>query len=222
MYHVIGTAPASAAYPGLWVTADAFRLQVDALARRASPRSTLDTVLDAWAGRARLPTRPVVAQLRRRLPAARGRWPRPCSPARRWPGVLNLVVAQPRRAGGRPRDGCSRHDLRRLGDRRPHAHPPRPDDPGRAPRCGASVAGSRAAIRRRLRRAGRRLLLPAGRCDATVEEAAVRTAGYRAATTERPGRGARRRDDRLALPRLRVDAAATAADDGPAPACGPR
>jgi len=71
------------------------------------------------------------------------------------------------------------------------------------------VAGSRAEIRRTFGVAADAFCYPAGRFDPAVE-AAVHAAGYRAATTERPG-AARPHDDRYALPRIRVSAGDPAA-----------
>jgi peptidoglycan/xylan/chitin deacetylase (PgdA/CDA1 family) len=67
------------------------------------------------------------------------------------------------------------------------------------------VAGSRAAIQKAFGVPVDAFCYPAGRFDATVE-AAVRAAGYRAATTELPG-AATPAQDRFALSRIRVDAA---------------
>ncbi|MES1193055.1 MAG: polysaccharide deacetylase family protein, partial [Solirubrobacterales bacterium] len=65
------------------------------------------------------------------------------------------------------------------------------------------VAGSRTAIKERFGVPVNAFCYPAGRYDATVE-AAVRAAGYRAATTVEDG-VARASADRYALPRIRVD-----------------
>jgi peptidoglycan/xylan/chitin deacetylase (PgdA/CDA1 family) len=66
------------------------------------------------------------------------------------------------------------------------------------------IAGSRARIRSAFGVPVDAFCYPAGRFDPVVE-AAVRVAGFRAATTELPG-AARPGGDRYALPRIRVDA----------------
>jgi peptidoglycan/xylan/chitin deacetylase (PgdA/CDA1 family) len=71
------------------------------------------------------------------------------------------------------------------------------------------LAGSRTALRRRFGVAVDAFCYPAGRFNATVQ-AAVRAAGYRAATTEIPG-AAKPSGDRYALPRIRVDGGESAA-----------
>jgi peptidoglycan/xylan/chitin deacetylase (PgdA/CDA1 family) len=207
MYHVIGTPPAGAAYPGLWVTGAAFRAQIDALASAGYEAVTLDQVLDAWRGRARLPDHPIVLSFDDGY-LGQGRIAAPVLAARRWPGVINVVLHNLGVPGGISatrlrsmlRAGweldahtLTHRDLTTLG----------PADLRR------EVAGSRAVLRRRFGVPVDAFCYPAGRYDATVE-AAVRAAGYRAATTERPG-AARPADDRYALPRLRVNG-----DDGAA------
>jgi peptidoglycan/xylan/chitin deacetylase (PgdA/CDA1 family) len=71
------------------------------------------------------------------------------------------------------------------------------------------VAGARAALRRALGVPVEFFCYPAGRFNATVE-AAVRAAGYLAATTTAPGVAAPGQDP-YALPRIRVSATDTAA-----------
>jgi peptidoglycan/xylan/chitin deacetylase (PgdA/CDA1 family) len=207
MYHVIGTPPASAAYPGLWVSGRDFQAQVDALARAGYRAVTLDTVLDAWRGRARLPAHPVVLSFDDGY-LGQGRVAGPILAARHWPGVINIVLANLGTPGGisptRVRElvragwevdahTLTHRDLTALG----------PAD------LRHEIAGSRAALRRRFGVPVDAFCYPAGRFDAAVE-AAVRAAGYRAATTELPG-AARPANDRFALPRLRVDGGESAA-----------
>ena len=207
MYHVIGTPRPGTPLPGLWVTAEAFRAQVAALAAAGFQGVTLDTVLDAWSGRARLPPHPVVLSFDDGY-LGQGTVAGPVLAARRWPGVINVVLKNVGIPGGisgtRLRQlkaqgweidahTLTHRDLTTLG----------PDDLRR------EIAGSRAELRRRFAAAVDAFCYPAGRFDATVE-AAVRAAGYRAATTEING-AARPGDDRFALPRVRVDGGDSAA-----------
>jgi hypothetical protein len=48
MYHLVNTPPPGTVYPELWVPADAFRAQVQALADAGYRGVTLDQVLDNW------------------------------------------------------------------------------------------------------------------------------------------------------------------------------
>jgi peptidoglycan/xylan/chitin deacetylase (PgdA/CDA1 family) len=71
------------------------------------------------------------------------------------------------------------------------------------------IAGSRQRLRKEFGVPVATFCYPAGRYDQTVERA-VRAAGYRAATTVEPG-AARPGDDRMALPRIRVNGGESAA-----------
>jgi peptidoglycan/xylan/chitin deacetylase (PgdA/CDA1 family) len=200
MYHVIGTPPAGAPYPELWVPARRFRAQLARLARAGYRGVTLSQVWAAWHGGPGLPRHPVVvsfddgydSQYRIAAPALRRLG---------WRGVLNLEVHNLHVAGG-----LSERQVRALLargwelDAHTLTHPDLTQvDPARLKR---EVAGSRAVLRRRFGVPVAFFCYPAGRYDATVEQA-VRAAGYRAATTTQPGRAAPG-GDRFALPRLRV------------------
>jgi peptidoglycan/xylan/chitin deacetylase (PgdA/CDA1 family) len=202
MYHVIAPAPAGAKYAGLWVAPAALRAQVAALATAGYTGVTLDRVLDAWEGRDALPPHPVVLSFDDGY-LSQGTAAGAVLRAAGWPGVLNLawhnLGAPGGLTAGRVRtmiaDGweIDAHSL---------THPDLTTlDPAGVRR---EIAGSRAAIRRAFGVAADAFCYPAGRFDPAVE-AAVRAAGYRAATTERPG-AARPRDDHYALPRIRVSA----------------
>jgi peptidoglycan/xylan/chitin deacetylase (PgdA/CDA1 family) len=202
MYHVIATSPPGATYAGLWVAPGALRAEVAALAAAGYTGVTLDTVLDAWSGRATLPPHPVVLSFDDGY-LSQGKAAGDVLRAAHWPGVLNLAWRNLGTPGGLTRgrvlamirDGweidahsLTHPDLTTLG---PAA-------------LQHEIAGSRAAIQRAFGVRADAFCYPAGRFDPAVE-AAVRAAGYRAATTERPG-AARPGDDHYALPRIRVDA----------------
>lgn len=201
MYHVIGTPKPGTPLPELWVTPQNFSAQVGALAAAGYQAVTLTAVLDAWRGRGRLPPRPVVLSFDDGY-LGQGKYAGVVLAARRWPGVLNLAVDNIGIAGGltvtRIRamlaagwelasHSLTHPDLTTLG----------------ADALRREVAGSRAELRRRFGVPVSTFCYPAGRHDATVV-AAVRAAGYRAATTVMPGI-ARPGDDRMLLPRVRVN-----------------
>jgi peptidoglycan/xylan/chitin deacetylase (PgdA/CDA1 family) len=202
MYHVIAPAPAGAKYAGLWVAPGALHAQVRALAAAGYTGVTLDRVLDAWQGRAVLPGHPVVLSFDDGY-LSQGISAGDVLRAVHWPGVLNLAWHNLGTPGGLTasrvrtmiRDGweIDAHTI---------THP----DLTTLDAAGLrrEIAGSRARIRKAFGVPADAFCYPAGRFDAKVA-AAVRAAGYRAATTELPG-AARPRDDRYALPRIRVDA----------------
>jgi peptidoglycan/xylan/chitin deacetylase (PgdA/CDA1 family) len=200
MYHVIGTPPAGAPYPELWVPAARFRAQLARLAKAGYHGVTLGQVWAAWHGGAGLPRKPVVvsfddgyySQYRVAAPALRKLG---------WRGVLNLEVGNLHVAGG-----LSARQVRSMVargwelDAHTLTHPDLTQvDPMRLKR---EVAGSRSMLRHRFGVAVAFFCYPSGRYDATVEQA-VRAAGYRGATTTDPG-PARPGGDRFALPRFRV------------------
>ena len=197
MYHAIRTAPAGARLPSLFVAPRAFSAHIRALRRAGYSAVTLQRVWDAWQGRAKLPRRPVVlsfddgyeSQVRIALPLLR---------RERWPGVLNLALDWIDDLGGEDAvrrlvdagwqiDGHSRThpDLTRLADAE----------------LAEETAGARAELRRRLGVSANFFAYPAGRYDARVV-AAVRRAGYLAATTVR--RGFARPDAPYELARVQV------------------
>jgi peptidoglycan/xylan/chitin deacetylase (PgdA/CDA1 family) len=207
MYHTIASAPAGARYAGLWVAPAALRAQVAALARAGFHGVTLDAVLDGWAGKDTLPPHPVVLSFDDGY-LSQGKDAGAILRAQGWPGVLNLALHNLDTPGGLTvsrvktmvRDGweIDAHSL---------THPDLPTLDAAALR--REVAGSRAAIRDRFGVPVDAFCYPAGRFDATVE-AAVKAAGYRAATTELPG-AAHARGDRFQLPRIRIDRGDSAA-----------
>jgi peptidoglycan/xylan/chitin deacetylase (PgdA/CDA1 family) len=207
MYHLVNTPPPGTAYPELWVPPDAFRAQMQALARAGFRAVTLDALLDNWQHRIALPAKPVVisfddgygSQVRNAMPIMR---------SMHWPGVLNLEVKNLSIAGG-----ITRAQVRRLiaagweidAHTITHADLTTLD----AAALRREVAGSRAALRRDFHVPVDNFAYPAGRYDAAAE-GAVRAAGYRAAVTTEPGL-AHIDADRAALPRVRVNGTDSAA-----------
>jgi peptidoglycan/xylan/chitin deacetylase (PgdA/CDA1 family) len=207
MYHVIAPAPAGAKYAGLWVAPEALRAQVAALARAGYHAVTLDAVLDGWEGEDTLPRHPVVLSFDDGY-LSQGKDAGAILAARGWPGVLNLAWHNLGTPGGITRTRVK--ELIGAGweiDAHSLTHPDLTTLGAAALRH--EVAGSRAAIRRAFGVPADAFCYPAGRFDPAVE-AAVRDAGYRAATTELPG-AATPGQDRFALSRIRVDAGDTAA-----------
>jgi peptidoglycan/xylan/chitin deacetylase (PgdA/CDA1 family) len=202
MYHVIAPPPPGAKYAGLWVAPEALRAQVAALAAAGYTGVTLDTVLAAWRGRARLPRRPVVLSFDDGY-LSQGVAAGDVLRAAHWPGVLNLAWHNLGTPGGLTR-GRVRTMIRDGWEIDAHSltHPDLTTLGAEALK--REVAGSRAAIAHAFGVPVNAFCYPAGRFGPAVE-AAVRAAGYRAATTELPG-AARPAGDRYALPRIRVDA----------------
>jgi peptidoglycan/xylan/chitin deacetylase (PgdA/CDA1 family) len=182
MYHHIAPAGPHARLPALWVGPAAFAAHVRALRRAGYRAVTLGRVWDAWNDGPPLPRRPVVVsfddgyadQVRHALPVLR---------RVRWPGVLNLALdflpgmggtAAVRRllAAGWEIDSHSltHADLTTLGPAR----------------LRTELAGSRARIRRLFGVAANFFAYPYGHLSSGVV-AAVRHAGYLAATTTRMG-----------------------------------
>jgi peptidoglycan/xylan/chitin deacetylase (PgdA/CDA1 family) len=179
-YHVLGAAPADAPYPELYVTRPDFHRQMDWLEEHGYQAVTLETVEHAWYEGGTLPAKPVVLsfddgyrpQFTYALPELRRHG---------WPGVLNLKaegsdlytsnVEAMIDAGWELAAHTIHHqDLTTLG----------------AAELKEEVAGSRAMLRREYGVPVADFCYPAGQFDETVI-AAVKAAGYTAATTEIPG-----------------------------------
>lgn len=205
MYHVISAAPAGAKYGGLWVPPATLQAEVIALAHAGYHAVTLDAVLDGWDGEDTLPRHPVVLTFDDGY-LSQGRDAARILHAQGWPGVLNLAWHNLGTPGGLSRTRVK--DMIRAGweiDAHSLTHPDLTTLDATALR--REVAGSRAAIRGAFGVAVDAFCYPAGRFDPAVE-AAVRAAGYRAATSELPG-AATAAQDRFALSRIRVDASDT-------------
>lgn len=206
MYHVLARAPRNAAYPELYVAPSLFRAQMRYLAAHRYHPVTLQTVYDAWHGLGVLPPRPVVLtfddgyESQFSIAAAALR-------RRRWPGVLDLTVANLRSgdlgaamvrrmiAAGWELDShtLTHPDLVGLGT-------------GVLRR---EVAGSRRVLQRRFGVPVDFFCYPSGAFDRRVV-AEVRRAGYLGATTTAEGI-ASPGDGLFTLDRIRVDAGETPA-----------
>jgi peptidoglycan/xylan/chitin deacetylase (PgdA/CDA1 family) len=200
MYHVLSAPPANAPYPELYVRPADFAGEVGWLAAHGYHAVTLQRVFDAWRGAATLPAKPIVlsfddgylSDVKTALPVLK---------ARRWPGVLNLEVANLKPVWGIRPPGVRK--LIAAGweiDAHTLTHPDltRVD----AARLRDEVAGSRAAIRSRFHVSVNFFCYPAGRYDDAVV-AAVQQAGFLGATTTNYGLA--KPGELYTLARIRVD-----------------
>jgi peptidoglycan/xylan/chitin deacetylase (PgdA/CDA1 family) len=201
MYHLLNAPPAGTAYPELWVAPATFRATMHKLAAAGYHGVTLDAVLDNWQHRIALPRRPIVVSFDDGY-RSEERYAMPILRSLGWPGVLNLEVKNLSVAGG-----ITHAEVRRLiaagWEIDAHTLTHRDLTTLDAAAVRHEVGGSRAALRREFGVRVDGFAYPAGRYDATAEEA-VRTAGFRAAVTTNPGL-AHMDGDRAALPRIRVD-----------------
>jgi peptidoglycan/xylan/chitin deacetylase (PgdA/CDA1 family) len=200
MYHVIGTPRPGTPNAELLVPPSRFRAQLTHLARAGYRGVTLTQVWQAWHGGPGLPRHPVVVSFDDGYDdqaTVAAPWLRRLG----WPGVLNLEVANLHVAGG-----LTSRQVRAMltGGWELAAHTLTHPDLTQvdAARLKHEVAGSRSVLRRQFGVPVAFFCYPAGRYDATVEQA-VRAAGYRGATTTAPGHAAPG-GDRFALPRFRV------------------
>jgi peptidoglycan/xylan/chitin deacetylase (PgdA/CDA1 family) len=202
MYHVINSPPAGAPFPGLYVTAEEFAEQMQALAQAGYRAVTQDQLWASWHDGAQLPAgKPIVlsfdngyqSQYTQALPVLRRLG---------WVGVENIqLTGLPPSQGGLSEaqvrglvragweldtQGISHADLTTLDAAALHAQ----------------VATARGTVQRRYGVPVNWFCYPSGQYDATVL-AAVRAAGYRGSTTVVPG-WAQPAEDPYRLPRLRV------------------
>jgi peptidoglycan/xylan/chitin deacetylase (PgdA/CDA1 family) len=207
MYHVVARAPARTAYPDLWVGPRRFDSEIHALAHAGYHATTLDAVWRAWHGGGQMVRHPVVISFDDGY-QSQSMTARPMLDHLGWPGVLNLEVDNVRHKGGISRDEI--RAMMRDGweiDAHTITHPDLTTVD--AARLRHEVAGSRQWVRRTFGVPVRFFAYPAGRYDPLVE-AAVRRAGFAGATTTAGGI-ASMRDDRFALPRIRVTPEMTSA-----------
>jgi len=205
MYHVIAAPPVNARNPGLYVSPDEFRAEVDWLAHRGYHAVTLQQVFDHWRGTETLPAHPIVisfddgyySQYRVALPVLR---------AHHWSGVLNLELANTKPVWG-TRPGEVRALIAAGWEIDSHTltHPDLTTLD--AARLRDEVAGSRDELRRRFHVRANFFCYPSGRYDGAVI-AAVKAAGYLGATTTNYGLA--RPQEPYTLARVRVSGGAGA------------
>jgi peptidoglycan/xylan/chitin deacetylase (PgdA/CDA1 family) len=199
MYHVVSAPTPGAPYPELYTPQPVFAAQMHALAARGYHGVTLAQVYDYWTRGYALPSRPVVVSFDDGY-LSDYTHARPVLSSLGWPGVLNLEVNNVR-----PGD-LTAHQvsaLIRAGwevDSHTLTHPDLTTLPDT--RLRDELVQSRAFIRRHFHVPVEFFCYPAGRFDARVV-AAVKAAGYKAATTTQPGLATPATPFTLA--RLRVD-----------------
>jgi peptidoglycan/xylan/chitin deacetylase (PgdA/CDA1 family) len=199
MYHVVGPLPPGAAYPDLVLGRRDFVAQLRWLAREGYRAVTLDSVYRYWRGHERLPPRPIVLSFddgyRTQFTIVT-----PLLERRRWPAVLNLEYAH------LVHEDLTGPMIRRMLasgwelDSHTLTHPDLTAVD--AVELRREVARSRQLLRRRFGVRVDFFCYPSGRFDARVVNA-VRAAGYRGATTTRPGLA--RPSELFTLARIRVD-----------------
>jgi peptidoglycan/xylan/chitin deacetylase (PgdA/CDA1 family) len=199
---VIAPAPPGAKYAGLWVSPDALRAQVAALAKAGYTAVTLDQVIDGWNGKPTLPPKPVVLTFDDGY-LSQGKDAGAILAERKWPGVLYLAWHNLGTPGGISRTRVKQM-IRDGWEIDAHTINHRDLTTLDAAGLREEIAGSRAKIREAFGVPVNGFCYPAGRFDPAVEDA-VREAGFTSATTELPGR-ASAQQDRFALSRIRVDA----------------
>jgi peptidoglycan/xylan/chitin deacetylase (PgdA/CDA1 family) len=199
MYHVVSSPQPGAPYPDLYTTKSVFAAQMKALAHRGYHGVTLGQVYDYWKRGYALPSKPIVisfddgylSHYTKAMPVLK---------ALGWPGVLNLEVDNVRPgdltasqvrgliAAGWEIDShtVTHPDLRTVSDTQ----------------LRHELVGSRDYLRKHFHVPASFFCYPAGRYDSRVE-AAVKAAGYRAATTTQPGYASPK--SLFTLNRIRVD-----------------
>jgi peptidoglycan/xylan/chitin deacetylase (PgdA/CDA1 family) len=200
MYHVIDRAPPGTPLPALWVSRPEFAAQIRFLASSGYHAVTLGQVWRAWHRGGLLPSKPIVisfddgyrSQYTNALPILR---------SHRWPGVLNLEVAT-LHTELRPAFVRAMISAGWEIDAHTMTHPDLTTVGAQQLRY--EVAGSRDYIRRRFGVPVSFFCYPAGRFDRRVI-AAVRAAGYLAATTTEFGLAAPT-EPPYELRRIRVNA----------------
>ncbi len=201
MYHVINDPPTGTPFPELWTPWKTFAATMYALKKAGFHGVTQGAMWAAWHGGPGLPRRPIVISFDDGY-LSQSTHARPTLRALGWPGVLNIEGKNID-----PKVGLSRHQVRGLiaNGWEINAHTLTHPDLRTVSdaQLKLEVAGSRAKIQRIFGVPVDFFCYPAGKYDARAE-AAVKAAGYRAATTVDPGI-AKPTDDPFALPRIRVN-----------------
>ncbi len=198
---MVGTPPADAPFPELYVRRSEFAAQLSWLRRHGYQAVSLRRVYDYWRRGLALPPRPIVLSFddgyREDFTNVR-----PLLSRYHWPGVLNLAVQN---VFDRKLTIPQLRKLVRSGweiDAHSMTHPDLTTLD--ASELRRQVAGSRLWIRRRLGVPVDFFCYPAGVYDAAVVRA-VRAAGFRGGTTTRPGL-ASLDDGVFTLDRIRITA----------------
>jgi len=201
MYHVISDPLPGSPYPDLYVPKAEFADQMHALDHAGYTAVTLRQWWDSWHAHGPLPAKPAVvsfddgyhSDLANALPVLR---------ALGWPGVLNLELRNIRSDYG-----LTAPQVRALIDAGWELDSHTIDHPDLttldATALRHEVADSRTELKRRFGAPVDFFCYPAGRYD-DAAIAAVRAAGYLAATTTEPGLAQPDDADRYTLPRVRV------------------
>jgi peptidoglycan/xylan/chitin deacetylase (PgdA/CDA1 family) len=204
-YHVVGTPAPGVPYPQLWVSRPAFAAEMAALRRAGYWGITLAQAWRAWTRGGPLPRRPVVVSFD---DGYRGDYTHARPVLRRlgWPGLLNLELDNV--DAGNLRASEVRGLIRSGWEIASHTvdHPDLTTVS--AARVRYELTASRSELRRRFGVRADFFCYPYGHYNAIVE-AAVRAAGYKAATTEDEGWATPGAP--FALRRVRVDGSDTAA-----------
>lgn len=184
MYHEVRVPPAGAPNPGLFVSAETFAGQAAWLQRSGYRGVSMEQLRNAWAGRARMPRRPVVLTFDDGYDSVY-RNVVPVLKRLHWPGVLYLQLGATRSPDGVSRAQVTRmvHDGWELGS---HTINHLDLTTVAAAQLREETAGARDLIRRWFHRTPKDFCYPAGRVNASVIKA-VRRAGYLTATTTQPG-----------------------------------
>jgi peptidoglycan/xylan/chitin deacetylase (PgdA/CDA1 family) len=199
MHHVVSAPLPGAPYPELYTPKPVFAAQMRALAKRGYHGVTLAQVDDYWRHGYALPSKPIVVSFDDGY-LSHYTHARPVLSALGWPGVLNLEADNVR-----PGDLTARQirGLIAAGwevDSHTVTHPDLTTVSDSQLR--QELVDSRAFIRRHFHVPANYFCYPAGRFDARVV-AAVKAAGYRAATTTQPGLASPK--SLLTLNRIRID-----------------
>lgn len=202
MYHVVSDPFPDSPYPDLYVPKAEFADQMKALKDAGYTAVTLQEAWDSWHADGPLPAKPVVfsfddgyhSHLANALPVLR---------ALGWPGVLNLELKNIRSDYG-----LTAPQVRQLIGAGWELDSHTIDHPDLTTVDAATlqheVADSRAELKRRFGVPVNFFCYPAGRYD-DAAIAAVRAAGYLAATTTEPGLAQPDEADRFTLHRVRVN-----------------
>jgi peptidoglycan/xylan/chitin deacetylase (PgdA/CDA1 family) len=201
MYHEVRVPPSGAPNPGLFVSAGTFADQASWLERRGYSAVTIERLRQAWAGRARMPRRPVVLTFDDGYKSVY-RNVVPVLKRLRWPGVLYLALGNTRNP-----DGVSRGQVERmvhadgweLGSHTINHLDLTTLGPAQ---LREETAGARDLIRRWFHQTPKDFCYPAGRFNGAVIKA-LRRAGYLTATTTEPGLGTP--DKPFEIKRIRVE-----------------